>query len=251
MRKPILFGLLGVVIFIGFIVARAPAGPVWRLLAPQVTSALPGINVNRVEGTVWRGQARVQYANMLPSQVNWDLTLSGLVSGQLPFAATIDGDSHHIDITGSLSPTQLHIESLTGTLAGRYLSQYAQRYQIQLAGELNIISLRLATDQRWPTEALGNLNWNGGAVSIPGSQGRQNLQLPALHGQLTMLDNQLQLQIRDSIAGTGNELLTVSLLPTGWATVAIKTRMFKLAGIILPGNQGPDDMALTLEEKLF
>jgi hypothetical protein len=251
MRKPILFGLAGLLVFISVIVLRAPAGPAWQLLAPQVKSALPGLVVSRVAGTVWDGQAQLQYASMLPGNVTWQVSLSGLLSGQLPFAATIAGDAHDLAMTGSASLSQLNIDTLKGTLDGRYLSQYGQRYQMQLAGELNILNLSLITNQRWPLDATGNLTWSGGAVSIPGPGGRQYLQLPALRGQLTMLDQNLQLQIHDTTSDTGQELLSVVLQPSGWAKVAIKTRMFKLANINLPGSQSPDDMALTLEEKIF
>jgi hypothetical protein len=247
MAKPLLFGLVGVLIFISVIVLRAPADPVWRLLAPQVKSALPGLLVSRVAGTVWEGQAQLQYANMLPGNLTWQLAPSGLLSGRLPFNASVTGDAHQLQMTGSVSLSQLHIEALTGTLDGRYLSQYGQRYQIQLAGELNILNLSFITTQHWPVAAAGEFTWSGGTVSIPGPEDRQYLQLPALRGQLAMLDQDLQLQLSD----TGQELLTIILQPTGWAKVAIKTRMFKLANITLPGNQSPDDTALTLEEKIF
>jgi hypothetical protein len=259
MRKPLFFGLLSLLIFIGVIVLRAPASPIWRLLAPQVTSALPGLVVSRVTGTVWDGQAQLQYANMLPGNVTWQVSGLELLSERLAFAATINGDAHNLQITGSASLSELSIDTFRGTLDGRYLSQYGQRYQMQLGGELNILSLRLITTQRWPLEAAGQITWSGGAVSIPGPGGRQYLQLPALRGELTMLDQSLQLQIRETASDAikdegkdkGKELLTVVLQPSGWAKVAIKTRMFMLASIDLPGGQRPDDMALTLEEKIF
>jgi hypothetical protein len=188
---------------------------------------------------------------MSPSNVTWQVSLSGLLTGRLPFAATIAGDAHNLQMTGSANLSQLSINTLKGTLDGRYLSQYGQRFQVQLAGELNIIDLSLVTYQRWLLNAEGNLTWSGGTVSIPGPGGRQYLQLPALRGQLTMLDQNLQLQVRDTTSDAGEELLSVMLQPSGWAKVAIKTRMFKLANISLPGNQSPDDMALTLEEKIF
>ena len=262
MRKPLIFGFVGLLIFVGVIVLRAPAGVVWRMLAPQVKSALPELVVSRIAGTVWDGQVQLQYASMLPSDVTWQVALPELLSGRLPFAATMTGDAHDLKITGSANLSELRIDTLQGTLDGQYLSQYGQRYQIQLAGSLNILSLHLTTTPRWPLDVAGQLTWSGGAVSIPGPSGRQYLQLPALSGQLTMQDQNLQLQVSETtsdfssnsasnFASNAQELLTVTLQPSGWAKVAIKRRMFKLANIAFPGSQIPDDVALTLEEKIF
>ncbi|OED41008.1 hypothetical protein ACH42_15135 [Endozoicomonas sp. (ex Bugula neritina AB1)] len=78
MKKMIVLTLLGLVAFIGFLIAGLPASAVWRL-AEQRNLVPQNIEISGVEGTLWEGTARQVVINdvKLP-KTSWALSSNSL-----------------------------------------------------------------------------------------------------------------------------------------------------------------------------
>ncbi|MCB1646303.1 MAG: type II secretion system protein N [Pseudomonadales bacterium] len=247
MKKFLLFGLLFLFSFIVVVIARAPVGPVWNAVEDDVYQRVSGLQVLRVGGTVWAGNADLRYRAFPPSRLNWEISPAELISGKIAFIAYASGEAHRLDSHGSVSQSETRIEELTGTIGSDFINLVSTNYGLNFSGEVVLSDIGLTTDQRWFTAAEGHADWSGGKIYYDSPHNGQTIFLPPLRADISMADKNLQLRLHNNQAA----LIDIVLRPNGWAVVEVKARLFDLARIPWPGGSSPEDTVLQFEEKLF
>ncbi|MDP4765206.1 MAG: hypothetical protein NWR61_02555, partial [Pseudomonadales bacterium] len=61
MSRKLLYVFAAVLGFVGFILVYAPARPLWGFISDDVGRQAPRLQVRAVGGTVWQGQADIQF----------------------------------------------------------------------------------------------------------------------------------------------------------------------------------------------
>ena len=93
----------------------------------------------------------------------------------------------------------------------------------------------------------GNIHWTGGNVLYQTGNGSQSVKLPALDGELTIKDSKLTLLVDNSRL----PVLSIHLQRDGWVELRFNARLLALADLPVPQGTNPDDLVLTVEEKIL
>ena len=246
MKQLVIYVLIFLLGFTGFVIAFAPAALVWQLASGDITRQMPNLQVLDVSGTVWSGKAQVRYWNFPATRVSWSVRPLSLLSGRVDLHTVASGDHIHLTADSKITPGHVNTQA-AGHIDGQWLNPVATDYGLNFSGKLTITTLTLASDYHWFTGASGNFHWTGGTIIYGTAQGPQPIDLPPLDGTLRETDNQLHLRI----VHTSQPLIAIALRRTGWVKVDIKTRLFELANLHWPEGESMGDTALTFEEQLF
>ncbi|HFD80154.1 MAG TPA: type II secretion system protein N [Gammaproteobacteria bacterium] len=157
--------VLGVVAWLLFLVARAPAD---RLL-PLAQSRLPQVHLAGIEGTLWSGRAALVDVRPLQfSEVRWDLRLLPLLTGRLEFA--VDGQLQGRPVHANAGSTLLgrpYLRQVRGRVAASDLTYWLGLSQVGLGGELDFD----LDEVRWFDTGLpavaGHAGWMPALVEAP------------------------------------------------------------------------------------
>lgn len=248
MKRIFLYVVLGIVTFCAYILINLPVAPFWQRLSPEVSTAIPELNVFGVEGTVWAGEASVQFDQFPVSTLNWDLAVLKLFLGSVISDLSISGANHQIDGTVTLTSDNAIIETLRGKVGAYYINTVSTPQGLTLSGEFSGVDINLKSDLKWLTEATGKIEWPGGEITSRLNAGQsQTVILPPLSGNISLIDNVLWLHIHQSSA----PLVSIGVKPSGTASVTVLARLFDLAGLPLPGDADLDSPVLEFEERIF
>ena len=174
-RRTLALILLGLLAYLGFLIATFPAGWAYALAKPHLEPL--GVKLYAVEGTLWDGRvAALEIQGRRLPGLQWNLQPTALISGQL--RAHIDLDHGHLDgeiaarPDGSLQagPLEIHwpLPQLLQTL---------QLAALQLDGVLQGRLERLEVQNGLPRAADGTLTWRGAATRLPMTAKLGDLQL--------------------------------------------------------------------------
>lgn len=246
MKRLLVYFVVFVVVLTGVLIAFAPASIAWLALKDDVANAAPGLEVTAIKGTLWQGDAQFHYLRLPPTGLEWKVAPASVFMGHPVATLATSGDDQHIDAKAGVAGEVIHFDA-TGYVDSRYVNAISRDLGLTFTGRLEINKLELDGDSRWFNSADGDLHWNGGQIMYQTSEGPQLLKLPPMDGKLAMAGNNLQL----AITSNGQSMLDVVLKPTGWVAITLKVRLFEVANLQWPTGAGPDDTALTLEEKIF
>lgn len=242
-----LYVLAGLLSFCVFIIVFLPAAPVWRFLQPDVNTAVPDLVVYRVGGTVWTGEAELQYRQFPLSEANWTLAALPLLGGTAALGLDLSGPGLTASAAVSASGTQIEVTGLNGEISADYVNALSSDFGLTFAGDLTVVNLSLQAEGERVTAADGFLNWSGGRILFRANNTMEAITLPPLEGTIDADSDGLHLTITHAT----EPLLLITLKNTGWAAVEVKARLFQLADLPLPGNPAADDPVVMLEEKIL
>ncbi len=158
--------ILGLLLYIGFVLANVPAKQVIYRLAPE------HVVITDVDGSIWSGTAATATANGITlNNIRWDVSLLSLFKGQLG-AHIYAGNARNrdeISLSGFAAAglgNTLHADNLTVRAPARLLAAYVPMpLPVKLDGQLNI-NLNDATFNGQVCQVLdGKGEWRGAAVS--------------------------------------------------------------------------------------
>jgi hypothetical protein len=233
--------------FLIFLVIFAPASAAWSLIDKDVQARIPDLNVSRVGGTIWNGEAEIQFRQLPPSTLNWKLSPGKLIQGTANIHLLVEGQGHSIQTEATLGSSSGSLQSAKGVISSDYINKVSKQTSLVISGELEFQEFNVAANSDWITAATGSTRWTGGQILINQSQASQTILLPPLEGELYFQNQQLILDITEQ----NLELIQVILKQSGWAEIAIKSRMLELANLPLPNGSHPDETILLLEEKIL
>lgn len=235
----------GVVLFLGFAVALAPASLV-RTVVPDGG----GVELLEPTGTVWDGAAELYLSGQPAGRLHWDVAPTSLMRGALGYDVTLTGPEH--DLAGSIS---LGLGSGEATIRGQASAAFANRwlapYDIDIGGRLDFrdAHVRLPYDLRAGASAAGaagSLAWSGGPVRYVLSGQNNAGTLPPL---VAYLGEGLETVVIPD--GGQTPLLRAELLPNGFVRIAMTKLLTRLVDNPWPGSQADHEVVLEVEEQLF
>lgn len=230
-----------------FIVVFAPASSAWALVSEDVHNRIPDLRVFRIGGTIWNGEGEIQFRQFPPSTLNWRLSPGELIKRTANLHLTATGQGHSLQAGAAIGPSYGAIQSLQGVISSHYINEVSEQFGFTFSGEIEIQEINLSVDNQWITSANGTAKWSGGRILLNTPMAPQTIELPPLDGELYLRNQQLVLDI------TYQQLVVMQIVlkKGGWAEVSIKGRMFDIANLTSPGDSGPDETILLLEEKIL
>jgi hypothetical protein len=245
--KPSLYIATAMLSFLIFLVIFAPASPFWSLVGEDVQDRIPDLKVYRVAGTIWDGEAEIQFRQFPSSTLNWQLSPGELISGAANIHLWANGPGHSLQAEATLSASSGSLQSVNGVISSDYINEVSEQFGLIFSGDLEIHALNVSSDSRWVTDASGSAHWGGGQILLNTSLETQPFLLPPLDGELYFQNQQLILDIAEQ----NSLLIQIILKQSGWAEIAIKGRLFEVANLQLPNGSHPDETILLLEEKIL
>ncbi len=162
---------LGLIAYLGFLVAKWPASHAWGLAEPYLP--LPeALEVGALEGTVWQGRAAAVGTEQLQARrVEWELQRLPLLTGRALVAweaALADGYAKARTVA---TLSRLAVEDAQGRLPAAPWSAIVARLAgdraAALEGNLNFAVERMALDRDGQLHELdGRLAWHDAAVTV-------------------------------------------------------------------------------------
>ena len=245
--RPSLYIATAILSFLIFLVIFAPASPAWSLVDKDVHDRIPDLNVYRVGGTIWNGEAEIQFRHFPPSTLFWQLSPGDLIKGAANIHLSADGQGHSLRAGATLNNSSGSLQSVKGLIGSDYINEVSEQFGLIFSGDLKINELNVSSDGRWLTSATGSVHWTGGQILLNRSLQTQTILLPPLDGELYFQNQQLILDITEQ----NSLLIQIIIKQSGWAEIAIKGRMLELANMQLPNGSHPDETILLLEEKIL
>lgn len=239
MKKTLAIGLL---LFIVFAVALAPAG-----LLRRATDALPGLDLAQPTGTVWHGAGQLIVDGQLIGNLAWvfqPLSILRLAPG---YEFELEGDALRLTgvINVSTGGTQL---SLAGRIEANLFNRYLNAYDLTIPGELSISALSAVLTDGRISYMEGEARWSGGEVRYVLSGRLGASQLPPLVAYVTTDEFPTADIFPD---GGQTPLLHVQILDTGFVKIGVTKSLTKMLNNPWPGGDPDHAVVLEVEEKVF
>ena len=209
----------GVIAYVIFVVAGAPASKLLPLLQP----ALPGVHFSGVDGTIWSGTAAaVQAPPVQLQQVSWRFRPFALLLGRAE--VSIDGQLRGRQLQGRAGRAlfgQPYLAQVRGSVAAQDALSWMRINQVGLDG---VFSFNLGdvewSDALWPA-VNGIVNWSPANVTRPVALALGKAQLDAriedgvTRGKLEASEGALLVQGDVELQPAGNYRLKAQLQQKG------------------------------------
>lgn len=247
--------LVGALLVLGLLVARAPASLLTHALSEDGAARLIATS-----GTIWHGEGTLHLralggmsGYLDAGQASWRFRPGDLLRGRLGFSVMLAGSDHALSATVGIAPGRLFL-TLNGKAESAFINPWLAAYDMWLAGTFQVASWSLAAPLGTPaadamvtgTQLDGRLGWTGGNVRYRLSGRDFSIQLPALAAELGPGPVGA---VHEQASGT--PLLVFSLTDAGFAKIELTQRFTELAGTPWPGRAAPGTVVLAVEEQLF
>ena len=248
MARFLIYCVIALLSFLAFVAVLAPAAPVWSLVSKDVLRLQPDLNVLMVDGTIWTGNAEISYRQLPTSVLSWDIAALALFKRKLHAQLNLAGDFHHFETELQMTQSDLLINNLNGTLNSQYINVVSKPQGLTFNGDISAEALSLKASPKRVHSASGHISWPGGKIiSRTEAAGTRIFDLPPLDGELSMLGENLRLNIHHN----NQTAVDIQLKPNGWVLVSVKALLFDLANQPWPAGTKLSDSVLEFEEKIL
>jgi general secretion pathway protein N len=225
--------LLGMLLAMLFLVARAPASVLQRFVPLG-----PTLQVSAWGGTVWQGQAA--WSQLDASGVlSWKLKPWRMLLGRVQADIRSEGT---VPLQGVVSVGWGHLEvdGLQGEMPVSLL-QVVLPPGWQMPGVVKAVNFGVARagwrDGAWRS-AAGELTWEGGTLQLPMSGQMLQLTLPPVRITPQLRGDSLQLALVE--AASGLALAEATLLPDGQVETQVRERLLRYSPAHRSSGADPD-----------
>jgi general secretion pathway protein N len=241
----LLIGLFSFIIFLGL---TAPLEFIWPKIKPHM-GYLP-VQIERVSGTLWQGQARINIPKIGNVTGQWDIILSNLFTGQLAANVNIVGDELKFKGLVRGSAGQIQVIGSEAFMSSRYLAPVLRQGNSSLMGdfELNKFNALFSIKDKQILAADGRLLFSGGDVSFPLDGKKINATLPILIGAIKKPADNVELVITNT---DGQDVGKGYVQPDGWAGIRIRRRFLDILGLQWPNNVEAEKVIFEASQKLL
>ncbi len=181
MKSALRYLLLGLPLYLLFLIALFPATQAWRYAAEPLAKAMPELKVSELDGSIWSGRAgMVVFRQALLGEVSWQLSPLPLVLGEARLKALLQSDDGYLQSHASL-PLEgggISLADTKGQLPVPELLRFTPYLPVVLEGQFafNLSQLEL-TSQGLINRAEGTVVWHQAAMSAPQALPLGDLQL--------------------------------------------------------------------------
>lgn len=246
--KWFILGLIGLLSFLAFLIASAPASLLISMLEEDISHNAPDVSLGMTQGSMWDGTQQLQYRQFPPLQMQWNLSVLPLITGAIESQNQLTGDNLDANFALRISGNEGEISRGNANISGQYLNHVTVPLGLDLSEAFKLSELDVAWTGNWVTSISGRINWPGGIVHIETPQGLHTTKLPPLLGILSLEDDDIRLNVNSG----ETELIDIRLQADGWARVEINHPLIAMTGIAFSDSQQPKSgPAVILEEKVF
>ena len=236
--------LLGLVFFLSFLVIFLPASSI-RL----VTNAIPAIDFSTTEGSIWNGNGRLRVSKLYVGLLTWSVDPVQLVFGKLAFEWVLEDQSHTFGGSATIRLGGMAF-SFDGLIEAETINRVLAAYNMNLNGTLHLRSVKATINKsEGQIQIQGDMRWDGGTVQYRMSNQRFQTELPALLGELQMVEGVPSMTVRSETDNT--PLLRARLDNDGWVHIGITKRFTRLIGQPWQGNEPDPAIVMEVSEKLL
>ena len=235
---------LGLVFFLSFLVIFLPASSI-RL----VTNAIPAIDFSTTEGSIWNGNGRLRVSKLYVGLLRWSVDPVQLVFGKLAFEWVLEDQSHTFGGSATIRLGGMAF-SFDGLIEAETINRVLAAYNMNLNGTLHLRSVKATINKsEGQIQIQGDMRWDGGTVQYRMSNQRFQTELPALLGELQMVEGVPSMTVRSETDNT--PLLRARLDNDGWVHIGITKRFTRLIGQPWQGNEPDPAIVMEVSEKLL
>ncbi len=239
---------IGLISYLIFLIVTAPLEFVWPKVQPHV-GRLP-VQIERVSGTLWQGQARLNIPKIGKVTGQWDVQVTELLAGQLAADVMISGDELKFEGLVRGSTERLEVVNSNAFMSSSYLQPVLRQSRSTLTGdfELNKFNGLFSIKEQQILAADGRLVFSGGDVSFPLDGKKVNATLPILIGAINKTGENVELVITDT---DGQNIGTGYVQPDGWAGLGIRRRLLDILGLKWPAEADAEKVIFEASQKLL
>jgi len=233
-----------------FLLAFLPADVVWHKgIAPQLKGTNIPVKVLSLNGTIWDGQALVQYQN-IESIVEWDISILGLLSLELPVDLQVKSQVGLINMNASIGLSSSYVELISADIDLAYLTPLFKRQRVKLNGQFVAKGVQFEVVDNQLKSASGLLSWSGGDIAYPAGRQLHERTLPMFKGRLeTKTNGDVFLGVRD--AGGTFDVIEGLLDPEGSAMLTVKRRLLDLSDEAWSQNSREKDTVFKVKKNIY
>ncbi len=233
-----------------FLIFLLPASVVWEKgLAPQINTKQLGVDVQRVVGTIWDGQALVRYKG-LSGIIRWNVALEGIFGFSLPIELNLDSEFGHIDADIALSLSTIRAKIRQAQIELQPLTPIFRAQRLSLDGELFVKDLVMLVENKQLVEASGMASWSGGDIAYPAGRAVHQRSLPMFKAVLeTAGSGDIYLGVRDPQAAF--DVINADLKTDGTAMLRITRRLLDLSSEPWSQNSTEQDVVFKVKKTLY
>ena len=233
-----------------FLVYFLPANVVWEKgIEPKINARQLGVDVQKVVGTIWHGQALVRYKG-LSGIAQWDVQLDKLVSLSLPIELNINSVVGEVDAVVDLSLSKVRAEVSKAQIQLKGLSPLLKAQRVSLDGELFVKNLLVVIENKKITNASGLASWSGGDIAYPAGRAVHERSLPMFKATLETRDSgDVYVGIKDPQATF--DVINADLKTDGTAMLRITRRLLDLSSEPWSQNSDEQDVVFKVKKVLY
>lgn len=230
----------GVVLFLGFTVALAPAGIVTRFIPNDAMTLL------EPQGSLWHGQAKLYHQGHRLGRLSWQLHPASLLllNPKVDWRLVQEGLTASATTIGLTAPSFI----INGDLDMKLFAPVLARYDLTVPGTVsfNAVSGRLDPRKRALTELAGQALWSGGPIEYVLSGQRSESVLPALEAILNAPASAIVRALGENVP-----MMEIAFTAQGSITIGLTKFFTKLLGRSWPGRDPDHTIVLVVEEQFF
>ncbi len=232
---------IGILVFVLFCVALAPAG-----LLGLLVERLGGVSLTATAGTIWSGSGTLRLQGFGLGRLHWSfepVTVAQLAPG---YTWRLAGEG--VDLHGRMAFRGDAIElSAKGVLANAAVNAGLAAYDIRLGGGFNIERLDATVTAGGFERLDGGASWSGGVVSY-GLGGRSHTALlPPMRAEAQSAPVRAM-----AFAEAGNALLMqAEIMDGGYVKIGLTRRLLQLLNRPWVGSGADDEIVVAVERAVF
>lgn len=172
MNRTILYGILGAVTFLVFLITSIPASQGHQWIHETLTKAQ--ISITQLSGTIWSGSARrIQFKSMHLENIGWEIHPLALLIGKLKLSIEVNDPEIKGSATLSFDRQGLtYLENLDGKFPAHLLTQLPYTSDaLSIATLTGSFALDIETihfsDKQLPIQTKGQITWHDAGISSP------------------------------------------------------------------------------------
>ena len=249
-KKVVLYFLMFFLSLFVCLVLLLPASIVWdKFLSTQLNARQLGINVQKVVGTIWNGQALIVYRG-LSGIIHWNVDPSEVWMLSLPMSVSVNSQVGKLDAAIKSTFASVQAEIIKAEIDLKPLTPMFKAERVSLDGELFVKNLSVVMEDKKIKSAAGMASWSGGDIAYPAGREVHQRNMPMFKAIVeTKESGEIYLSVRDSQATF--DVIDATLALDGTGMLRITRRLLDLSDEPWSLNSREQDVVFKVKKMLY